>query len=227
MAPMKAAARCGELGADSMEMAQQRYGIMDKPDRELAPFKLPCIPLNDEDSLVMPGVIEERLEERIWKELSENEAGKCLYVSREFTSYNADSKPRSVADLSHLSGHYDPIVTKSDTLERFSASLLPNDHVLSMDLRYGFHHFRLHPDMRKFFSLSERKCRMADRYFQYLMLPFGWSRSGYWFSRLVQRFWTMVKRRNGYRVLSYVDDFAVAPSCCFCRGLQEGIEAAR
>jgi hypothetical protein len=52
----------------------------------------------------------------------------------------------------------------------------------------------------------------TERYFQYLVLPFGWSRSGYWFSRIVQRFWTMVKRTLGYRVLSYVDDFAIAPS---------------
>jgi hypothetical protein len=46
------------LGADSMEMAQLQYGIMDRPDREVAPFKLPCISLNEEDSLVLKGVIE-------------------------------------------------------------------------------------------------------------------------------------------------------------------------
>jgi hypothetical protein len=40
---MKAAARWGESGADSMEMAQLRYGIMENPDRKVAPFKLPCI----------------------------------------------------------------------------------------------------------------------------------------------------------------------------------------
>jgi hypothetical protein len=52
----------------------------------------------------------------------------------------------------------------------------------------------------------------TERYFQYLVLPFEWSRSGYWFWRLVQRFWTMVKRTLGYLVLSFVDDFAIAPS---------------
>jgi hypothetical protein len=44
--------------------------------------------------------------------------------------------------------------------------------------------------------------RGNERYFQYRVLPFGWSRSGYWFSRLVQSFWTMAKRTLGYRVLS-------------------------
>jgi hypothetical protein len=52
----------------------------------------------------------------------------------------------------------------------------------------------------------------VERLFQYLLLPFGWSRSGYWFCRHVQRFWMMVKKTLGYRVVSYVDDFAIAPS---------------
>jgi hypothetical protein len=179
MGPMKAAARWGELGADSLEMAQLRYGVMDKPDRDVAPFKLPAMPLNDEDSLVMQGVIEKRLKQRIWKELSEEEAGNCLFVSREFIAYHADSKPRSVADLSHLSDHYDPIVTKSKTLEGFSASLLPDDHLLSMDLRSGFNHFRVHKDMRKYFTVRVKLRHGRHRYFQYPVLPFGWSRSGY------------------------------------------------
>jgi hypothetical protein len=44
------------------------------------------------------------------------------------------------------------------------------------------------------------------------VLPFGWSRSGYWFCRLVNRFWTIFQQRYRYRVCSYVDDFAVMPS---------------
>jgi hypothetical protein len=100
---------------------------MDKPDRVVVPLKVPCIPLNDKDSLVMREVIEKRLKERIWKELSDEAAGKSSYVSREFIAYNADSKPRTLADLSQLSDHYDPIVTKSETVEGFSASLLVDD----------------------------------------------------------------------------------------------------
>jgi hypothetical protein len=159
-----------------------------------------CYTFERRGSLVMQGVIEERLKQRIWKELSEEEAGNRLFVSREFIAYNADSKPLSVADLSHLSDHYDRIVTKSETLEGFSASLLPDDNLLSMDLRSGFNHFRVHKDMRKYFTVRVKLRHRRHRVFQYLVLPFGWSRSGYWFSRLVQRFWTMVKRRYGYRV---------------------------
>ena len=119
---------------------------------------------------------------------------------------------RAVADLSHLSEHYDKIHTTNTTLEGFSASLLPGDHLISMDLSSGYNHFRLHPDMRKYFTVSVQFANGEVRYFQYIALPFGWSRSGYWFCRLVERFWTMVRTRLSYRVLSYVDDFAIAPS---------------
>jgi hypothetical protein len=52
----------------------------------------------------------------------------------------------------------------------------------------------------------------TERYFQHLVLPFGWSRSGYWFSRLVQRILDYGQGTLGYRVLSYVDNYAIAPS---------------
>jgi Reverse transcriptase (RNA-dependent DNA polymerase) len=125
---------------------------------------------------------------------------------------NKDGTMRGVADLSHLSDRYGSIATKAEALEGFSASLMPGDRMLSMDLRSGYNHFRLHSDMRKYFTVRIVMADDTERYFQYLMLPFGWSRSGYWFSRLVQRFWTMVKWTLGYRVLSYVDDYAIAPS---------------
>jgi hypothetical protein len=85
------------------------------------------------------------------------------------------------------------------------------DHLLSMELRSGYHHFCLHPDMRKYFTVRVVLTDGVERYFQYLVLPCGWSRSCYWFCCLVQSFWTMVKKTLGHRVLSYVDDFAFAP----------------
>jgi hypothetical protein len=50
------------------------------------------------------------------------------------------------------------------------------------------------------------------RFFQCIALPFGWSRSGHWFVRVVSRFWTYVNRTLRYRVLSYIDDFCICPS---------------
>jgi hypothetical protein len=43
-------------------------------------------------------------------------------------------------------------------------SLLPND-LLPMDLRNGFHHFRLHPAMRKCFTVRVVMVDGTERYF--------------------------------------------------------------
>jgi hypothetical protein len=90
--------------------------------------------------------------------------------------------------VSHLSEHYDPVVTKSEGLEGFAASLLSEDTMLSTDLLSGYHHVRLHPEMRRYFSVTVMMADGTMRCCQYIALPFGWSRSGYWFMRLVSRF---------------------------------------
>jgi hypothetical protein len=55
-----------------------------------------------------------------------------------------------VADMSQLSTPFDPLGRKSETLKGFAESLIPEDHVITMYLRSGYYHFRLHPDMRKY-----------------------------------------------------------------------------
>jgi hypothetical protein len=194
------------------EVAQLRYGVNDQPDREVAPFRLPGIRLSSSESVDTEAIIEKRLKGQIWRELSLEKGRREQYVSREFMVQNTYGTMRGVADMSHLSDHYDTIATKSETLEGFSATLVPGDRMLSMDLRSEYNHFRLHPDMRKYFTVRIVMADYTERYFQYLVHPFGWSRSDYWFSRLVQRFWTMVMRTLVYRALSYVYDYAVAPS---------------
>jgi hypothetical protein len=84
--------------------------------------------------------------------------------------------------------------------------------MISMDLKSDYHHLRLHPDMRQYFSVSVMTVDGMVRYFQYIALPFGWSRSGYWFIQIVTRFWTYVTRVLGCRVQSYIDYFLICPS---------------
>jgi hypothetical protein len=73
---------------------------------------------------------------------------------------------------------------------------MPEDNMLSMDLKSGYHHLRLHFDMRQYFSVTVMMADGTMRFFQYIALPFGWGRSGYWFVRLVSNFWTYVKIVN-------------------------------
>jgi hypothetical protein len=143
------------LGGDARERAQLRYGVNDQTDREVAPFRSPGIRLSASESVEMEAIVEKRLSGQIWRELSLEQGRREQYVSREFMAQNTDGTMRGVADLSHLSEHYNSIATKAETLEGFSASLMPEDRMLSMDLCSGYNHFRLHPDMRKYFYCKD------------------------------------------------------------------------
>jgi hypothetical protein len=110
--PMKAAGRWGELGADPREIAQLRYGVNDQPDREVEPFRLPGIRLSASESVEMEAIVEKRLNGQIWRDLSLEQGRHEQYVSREFMVQNTDGTMREVADVSHLSDHFDSIATK-------------------------------------------------------------------------------------------------------------------
>jgi hypothetical protein len=101
----------------------------------------------------------ETIEWSDWRELSLEQGRREQYASREFMVQNTDGNMRGVADLSHLSDHYDSVATKAETLEGSSASLMPGDRMPSMDLGSGYNHFRLHLDMRKSFTV---RIVMAD-----------------------------------------------------------------
>jgi hypothetical protein len=121
---------------------------------EIAPFTPPFIKLDEVDSAEMEAVIENRIEGRFWRERTRAEAGLVKYMSRVFIARDSDGKARAVADLSHLFDHYGGVITKSEGLEGFAASMLQEDTMISMDLKSGYHQMRLHPYMRQYFSIS-------------------------------------------------------------------------
>jgi hypothetical protein len=51
---------------------------MDRPDREVHPFRLPGIRLSQSDSVEMEVILEKRLRGRVWRELSPEEGWKEL-----------------------------------------------------------------------------------------------------------------------------------------------------
>ena len=90
---------------------------------------------------------------------------------------------------------------KMESLSAFALELQNNDHLLSMDIAKGYRHFRLHPEKQDWFLF-----RYEVEYYRCVALPFGLGRSPLWFTHLREL------RSYGYRVLGYLDDFAVAPT---------------
>jgi hypothetical protein len=102
---------------------------MDRPNRDVAPFRLPCIQLSPSDSVEMEMIIERRFRGRIWRGTIPEETRKELFVSREFIARNSDGSSQAVAAISLFSDHYDAMVTKAEILEGVSASVLSNDNL--------------------------------------------------------------------------------------------------
>lgn len=68
-----------------------------------------------------------------------------------------------------------------ETMTAFSLELQRADVLMSWDVRSGYRHFYLHPDMRDLFLF-----RYYRRYHQCIALPFGWRRSVLWFTKLLR-----------------------------------------
>jgi Reverse transcriptase (RNA-dependent DNA polymerase) len=157
---------------------------------------------SSDESVFAEKTISERLARGTWIELPEWDAMGSDFMSNEFTT--ASGKLRAVADLIFLSSHWDTRMTTCDTLEASAAQLREGDRIPSMDLASGYHQFRLHPSMRKWFVVS-----CFGRWFQYIALPFGSRLSGYRFVRLVERVHGPLAGKMKFRVLHYVDDFLI------------------
>jgi hypothetical protein len=142
------------LGADSRELECLRYGVYDKPDKRSRSLQVAAYLLGRRGFGGDEGGDQETSRGEDLAGYAPAEAKKCRSMSREFIARDLDGKARSVEDLSHLSEHYDPVVTKSEGLEGFAASLLSEDTMLSMDLKCGYRHFRLHLNMRQCVSVT-------------------------------------------------------------------------
>ena len=141
-----------ELGCDKREYEALRYGVFDPRDRYIPPFrKVPRGSPNwtEEERLFAEETIRERLDTGVWEELSQEEAAQSRYVSLEFITHQGNGKMRSVAGLSHLAAYWNKRPKKLSTLESFAVLLKERDRMISFDLKGGYHHFRLHPAMRK------------------------------------------------------------------------------
>lgn len=117
---------------------------------------------------------------------------------------DGQQKGRFVVNLCKQSKHWKKGSVKMESLPEFAMSVQKGDHFISMDIKAGYRHFRLHPLMRDWFIF-----RYAGKYYRCLALPFGWGRSPLWFTQFMAVF-VRELRRQGLRVLAYLDDFLIA-----------------
>ena len=204
------------LRAGSFVECSLRYGIWDPPDR---PFRsgegwvASDLGHTTEEREFAQEALRDGVNQRVFEQVTEQEA-RCIvnqlgcYVSNSFVVWQGDGdqrKGRLVLNFKEQSTHWRKGSVKMETLEQFAQDLTKGDYLLTMDIKSGYHHFRLHPRMRNWFLF-----RNGDRFYRCIALPFGWGRSVWWFCRLLRPFVRELRRR-GHRCLAWIDDFLIAP----------------
>ena len=105
------------------------------------------------------------------------------YVTRILLAPKGD-KWRICFDLRHINKFLRPLTCRYETLRKLSMLARKGDYMISLDLKDGFYHFRVHPDDRQFLTFHVAGLGT----FQYAVLPFGLSISPYVFTKLMRTF---------------------------------------
>ncbi len=110
-------------------------------------------------------------------------------------------KFRLVLDSRHTNSWISCPSFKQEGLDVVSTIIEPEDFLISVDLKNGFHHLQVRPDQRRFLCFQWK-----GTCYQWCVLPFGVKSAPYLFSRTVKEVVHYV-REQGVRCSVWVDDF--------------------
>lgn len=114
--------------------------------------------------------------------------GQAFMVSSAFVHWEGEGeggerKGRFVQNFKRMSKWWGVGSVKMERAAEFAAEVQPEDQFVSFDVSAVYRHFFLHPGARNFFLFH-----YAGQFFRYIALPFGWSRSAWWFVKLMAPF---------------------------------------
>lgn len=200
--------------------AALKKGILDMPEAPVwGKPRLREVPQTEEERAYGLAEIEKGLKEdsQLWEEMTQEEVARVeldgYMISSAFTHWEGmteegDRKGRFVQNFKVMSKWWESSGgVRLDKPAEYALGLQKTDHFLGFDIKGGYRHFYLAPEMRDFFCFH-----YAGRFFRCIALPFGWSRSPYWFITLLKPFVRVVRSRWNYRLLAYIDDFLCNPT---------------
>ena len=115
-------------------------------------------------------------------------------------------KGRFVVNFAKQSQYWEKGSVRMETIPAYALELQAGDHMLSFDIKAGYRHLRLAPQMQDIFIF-----RCNGRFYRCVALPFGWGRLCMWFTRLMKPLIDSLRSENHLRVLPYLDDFLICP----------------
>ncbi len=115
-----------------------------------------------------------------------------------------NGKKRLICDLRHPNEYLDTQKFKLDDWPRAIPSLSPGMYAFTFDLKKGYYHVNLHPDVQQYFGLSILVGGQTF-YAVYTVGPFGLSTLPYLFTKLLKP-WVARWRGLGLNIFLYLDD---------------------
>ncbi|MES9880717.1 MAG: reverse transcriptase domain-containing protein [Sedimenticola sp.] len=117
------------------------------------------------------------------------------------------NKLRLVCDLRQINDYCTPPKFVYENIDTVLNLVEYNDKFVSTDLKNGFHHVFVREEDRKYLGIYWR-----GDYYQWRVLPFGWSCSPYFFCKILRPL-TEYLRVLGLKIVIYVDDILlISPS---------------
>ena len=113
---------------------------------------------------------------------------------------------RLITDFRQLNAFCNSCTFKQEDIRNVEKVVEQKDFFTSIDLKDGFYHIPINCDNREYLSFQ-----FEGKYFSYVVLPFGFSLSPYFFTKVLR---PVVKylRSQGVRLSLYVDDFLICAS---------------
>ena len=111
---------------------------------------------------------------------------------------------RLVTDLRIINEYSEKKTFRNESIDDVIEVVQPNDLLITFDIKDGFFNVPIRKDHSKYFAF-----RWKNKVYKWNVLCFGWSLSPYYFCKIVREFIGYL-RRNGLRIVSYVDDFILA-----------------
>jgi hypothetical protein len=110
---------------------------------------------------------------------------------------------RLITDFRHLNSFCTPCKFKQEDIRNVEQVVKEKDFFTSIDLKDGFYHVPVNKDYQKYFSFY-----FEGKYYSYVVLPFGFSLSPYFFAKVLRPVVTYLRSLN-IRLSLYVDDFLI------------------
>lgn len=181
------------------------FGVWDPPRTPFVVGKiLPTVPQTPSDLDFGRQELEEGCRngtyQKISKEYAMIQKSNGNYISSSFVDWSKP-KGRFIINLKLQSTHWEKRSVVMQSLSSFGAGLSQGDHLISFDWKSGYRHFRLHPKMWNWFIFQ-----YDGKFYRCIALPFGWTRSPFWFCHILAPLTRYIRGVMRCRVLQWIDD---------------------